>query len=198
MIIWVNGTFGSGKTQTANELSRRIPNSFIYDPENVGYFIRKNIPKQMSKNDFQDFNVWREFNYTMLKTIYDDFSGTIIVPMTIVNPQYFSEIVGRLRDDGVEVHHFTLCASKETILKRLKSRGEGNNSWAAKQIDRCLAGLSHEVFQTHIDTDHLSIDNIVEQIAAATNIQLLPDSRSRMRKRIDRLITKLKYVRFWS
>ncbi|MBQ9717880.1 MAG: tunicamycin resistance protein, partial [Clostridia bacterium] len=38
MILWINGTFGSGKTQTAAELHRRIPDSFVYDPENVGYW----------------------------------------------------------------------------------------------------------------------------------------------------------------
>jgi len=42
MILWINGAFGSGKTATANKLSRKLPNSFIYDPENVGCFIRQN------------------------------------------------------------------------------------------------------------------------------------------------------------
>lgn len=37
MIFWVNGAFGAGKTQTSYELHRRIPNSFVYDPENVGF-----------------------------------------------------------------------------------------------------------------------------------------------------------------
>ncbi|WP_161487968.1 AAA family ATPase [Paenibacillus glacialis] len=192
MIIWINGAFGSGKTQTSSELFRRIPNSFIYDPENTGYFIRKNIPKPIHKGDFQDFVMWRQFNYSMLKTIHDEFSGTIIVPMTIVSPEYFSEIVDRLREDGITVNHFTLCASKNTLLKRLRSRGEGKNSWAARQIDRCIAGLSHEVFQDHLDTDEMSIEDIVEQIAALTNSTLLPDRRSRLRKMIDRFITKLK------
>ncbi|MEI3604813.1 hypothetical protein SPD48_03840 [Pseudogracilibacillus sp. SE30717A] len=47
MIIWVNGAFGSGKTQTAYELHRRISNSFVYDPEIIGFFIGKNIPKEL-------------------------------------------------------------------------------------------------------------------------------------------------------
>ena len=41
MIIWINGAFGSGKTQTAFELHRRIPNLYVYDPENIGSFIKK-------------------------------------------------------------------------------------------------------------------------------------------------------------
>lgn len=128
MIIWVNGAFGSGKTQTAYELQRRIPDSFIYDPENVGFFIRRNIPAEVKKSDFQDYPMWSEINYSMLKHINNNYEGTIIVPMTIVNPQYFEEIVGRLRSDSISINHFALRANKEVIQKRLRSRGERKNS----------------------------------------------------------------------
>jgi deoxyadenosine/deoxycytidine kinase len=33
MLIWLNGPFGVGKTQTAHELSRRLPTSVVCDPE---------------------------------------------------------------------------------------------------------------------------------------------------------------------
>lgn len=49
MIIWINGAFGSGKTQTAYELNRRITDSFIYDPEEAGFLIRKNVPRKFRK-----------------------------------------------------------------------------------------------------------------------------------------------------
>lgn len=91
MIIWINGAFGSGKTQTSYELHRRIPNSVVFDPEKTGFFINKNIPTELSKPDFQDHSVWRELNYTTLKYIASEYNGVIIVPMTLVNPQYFEE-----------------------------------------------------------------------------------------------------------
>jgi deoxyadenosine/deoxycytidine kinase len=37
----INGAFGSGKTTTAQMLKPLIPNSMIYDPEEVGYMLRK-------------------------------------------------------------------------------------------------------------------------------------------------------------
>ena len=45
MIIWINGTFGAGKTTTACELHKRKPNSTVYDPERFGYVLMANIPK---------------------------------------------------------------------------------------------------------------------------------------------------------
>ncbi|MBE4910035.1 AAA family ATPase [Bacillus luteolus] len=194
MIIWVNGAFGSGKTQTSYELHRRIPNSCVYDPENVGFYINKNVPKEIQKADFQDYPIWREINYTMLKNINSEYKGIIIVPMTIVNPVYFDEIIVKLRNDGVTVNHFVLWASKETLKKRLRSRGECKNSWAYNQIDRCMQGLNEEIFQRLIDTNHMTIDSVVETIASEVGITLLPDNRNIFKKKFDRITTQLKQI----
>lgn len=164
MIIWINGAFGAGKTETSIELQKRIPNSFIFDPENTGFFIRENIPKEISLGDFQRYSMWCEFNYSMLSYISNEYSGPIIVPMTLVDLLLFEEIIGRLRSDGVTVHHFTLCASKETLKKRLRGRGEIENSWAEQQIDRCLEGLSKDVFRHQLDTNHVPIEATVDVI----------------------------------
>ncbi len=54
MIVWLNGAFGAGKTTAAYELHRRLENSFVYDPENAGCFLRKNMPEECHTPDFQD------------------------------------------------------------------------------------------------------------------------------------------------
>lgn len=196
MIIWINGAFGSGKTTAVHELHRRIPDSHVYDPENVGYFIWKNAPKSFKQGDFQDYPQWRSVNYDMLKMISDRYDGPIIVPMTLVNPRYFDEIVGRLRADGVEVKHFALLASRETLLQRLRKRGDRSDSWPAQQVDRCVASLSGELFEQHIHTDRLTVEEVIERIASEAGIKLMPDRRSKLRKSIDRLIVTMKHIRF--
>lgn len=198
MIIWINGAFGSGKTQTAFELHRRIPGSYVYDPENVGYFLQKNIPKEIRKGDFQDYTMWREFNYSVLKHIQGTYDGTVIVPMTIVNPQFFDEIIGRLQSDGIRVDHYALCASKEMILKRLRSRGDGKNSWPAKQIDRCISALPDDKFRHHIDTEDKTIEEVADMIGQLSNITLIPDNRSAFSKRMSRALAQLKHIRLLS
>lgn len=115
--------------------------------------------------------------------------------MTIVHPEYFNEIIGRLRHEGRIVHHFTLMASKETLLKRLRTRAEGKNSWAAKQIDRCVEGLSSPIFEDHIQTDNLSIQDVAEYIAARAELPLDPDTRGSLRRFTDRLMVKLNHIR---
>ncbi|MFP7493087.1 hypothetical protein SFC66_04795 [Terribacillus saccharophilus] len=51
MILWINGAFGSGKTQTAIMLKNRLENAYIYDPEEAGFYIRRNMPESMQKSD---------------------------------------------------------------------------------------------------------------------------------------------------
>lgn len=196
MIIWINGAFGAGKTQTAYELHRRLPGSYVYDPENVGYFIRKNVPGKIALGDFQDYPMWRDANYGMLKHLDREYDGIVIAPMTLVRPPYFDEIVGRLREDGAEVHHFALCAGKETLLRRLKGRGEGRESWAAAQIDRCISALSDERFKHHLDTEGCSIADNAERIAELAGVSLQPDGRSAVRKVYDRIRTQIRHIRF--
>jgi len=196
MIVWINGAFGAGKTQTACELRRRCPEAYIFDPENAGYYIRRNLPSSILLDDFQDYPIWRSMNYGMLSHIAASYAGIIIVPMTVVKPAYFAEIAGRLRDDGVDVRHFALCASRETLLRRLRSRGDSSRSWPARQIDRCVEGLRHEVFRHHLDTEHLSVAQAAETIAGMCGLRLLPDNRSALRKSADRAATKLRHIRF--
>lgn len=162
MIIWINGPFGVGKTQTALELNKRILNSFIYDPENIGDFIQKNIPSKIKKEDFQDYKIWRELNYKYIKFLYENYNGTLIIPMTIVDLEYYRDIILELKKAEIKVVVITLIASKETIIKRLANRGDDENSWPANQIDRCLEELKKN--KNSIDTNKISIQEVIDKI----------------------------------
>lgn len=192
MIIWINGTFGSGKTTTAYELEKRVEKAFVFDPESFGYVLMKNIPKSLQKEDFQDFPIWRETNYSLLKQIAINYEGIIIVPMTITNEEYFHEILSRLRQDQIRVKHVTLMASKATIKKRLRSRLEGENSWAYKQAEARLQQLQRPLFKEHVETDDLTVEEVLEKIAQVTGLKLKEEKRNLLRKRMDRFLIKLK------
>ncbi len=97
MIIWINGAFGAGKTTAAYELHRRLPGSFVFDPEEAGFYIRARLPKSLRGSDFQDFPMWRSINREMLAYLAAKHAGPIIVPMTVVNEDYMDELVGALR-----------------------------------------------------------------------------------------------------
>lgn len=165
MIIWINGSFGVGKTETANALHEILPKSHIYDPEQVGYFLWDNFPDEMKrKGDFQDIDIWRSINYDVIKHISHNFDGYIIIPMTIVDPRYYRQIIGRLISDDIKVYHFILTAPKDTVTQRLKNRGEQDNSWAEQQIEKCLKAFENDIHGIKIDTDLISIADTAKLI----------------------------------
>ncbi|MBD2101663.1 AAA family ATPase [Leptolyngbya sp. FACHB-261] len=194
MIIWLNGAFGVGKTQTAFELHSRITDSFVFDPEQLGFALRRVVPPSMHR-DFQDYPVWREFTYQGLRYVAENFTGTIIVPMTVVEPLYYDQTVGMLLGEGLQVHHFTLLASRATILRRLQRRGDGKNAWNTRQLDRCLKSLSDEKFAVHIDTEAKAIETVAEEIAHHVGLDLKPPAWHPLLRPLKRLIVQMGHVR---
>lgn len=194
MILWLNGAFGAGKTQTAYALQRRLPGSYVYDPENAGFFIARNLPGPLEEGDFQDYPMWREFNYRMLEYSAGRYGGDIIVPMTLTNRAYYDELVGGLSRSH-EVWHFILCAEKKTLLRRLAYRLEGRRSWGARQIDRCLRAFDRDIPGVKIHTDRLDVEQVAERVAALAGLTLAEDRRSRPRRLLDRVVTQIRHIR---
>lgn len=194
-MIWINGTFGVGKTATAYELHRRIKDSFVFDPEEAGFYISNNMPKHLGKSDFQDHKMWRTFNHDMLKYILSSYKGVVIVPMTIVNETYMDEILKTLPIAEESIYHYTLMASEKTIRKRLKIRGEIKSGWAIDHIKPNLEALMKPYFKKQVFTDTLNINQVVEHIAADASITLDHNRLSYIKFKIARLKVQLKHIR---
>jgi hypothetical protein len=194
MIIWLNGPFGIGKTQTACELHSRIPNSFVFDPEQIGFALRKVVPSALHR-DFQDHPPWREFTYKSLRYVAENFSGVIIVPMTVVNPLYHDQTVGALVRAGLPLHHFTLVATRATVLQRLRRRGDGRDSWGAHQLERCLESLSAEQFAVHLNTEGKTIEAVAEAIARHVGLELQPPTWLPILRPLKRMIVQIRHIR---
>ncbi len=51
-------------------------------------------------------------------------AGPVITPMTVSDPDGLAEIIGPLRNAGHAVHHVTLLASRDVLLRRRRTRLE--------------------------------------------------------------------------
>jgi deoxyadenosine/deoxycytidine kinase len=171
MIIWINGPFGVGKTRLAIELHAQLSDSFIFDPEEVGFMLRKLTPPSERLADFQDYPLWRELVTKLL--VYSSKSVKhLIVPMTVVNSEYWTEIMGTLKQQNIVVKTIVLTAAKETLIKRLSQRGDEADSWPVQQIDRCLEGLK-QIKAPELSTDALTTSELVQRIARLLRLPLL-------------------------
>ena len=162
-VIWLNGAFGVGKTTIARALAAELPGALMVDPEDIGRMLRRIIPAADRTSDFQDIPSWRRLTVATIESLLRDHPRPLVVPMTVVDPAYFEETVGRLRRDGVAVHHFTLAASPKTIRLRLLWRlsAPWATRWALRRVQRCTSALQSPLFATHIDTENRSVSDIV-------------------------------------
>jgi hypothetical protein len=197
MLVWINGPFGGGKTQTAYEIRRRLPGSIVCDPEVLGRAQHRMMPPA-PRGDFQDLAAWRHGVYEVLDLAVTGSTGSIIVPMTIVEPMYFRETVGRLRDHGHDVRHFALLAQRNTTVRRLRERGLGHavqmiagrnaalrlESFAVSRLDLWLERLQGPEFAEQVWTDHLTITQVADHIAGSAGLPLTPNSDGELRRRL--------------
>jgi hypothetical protein len=218
MLLWINGPFGGGKTQTAHEIQRRLPGSVICDPEHAGFGLRRMLPPELRDtrgrkpliDDFQDLAAWRQGVVEVLDLALTKHDGPVIAPMTVTDSGYFAETVGRLRELGHDVRHFTLLAERGTVIRRLRERGFGHllryaagknaglrrESWAVGQLDHCLERLREPEFAEHLWTDHSTVPKTADRIAVLAGLTLRPNTEGALRTRLRQAQVGLRHIRF--
>jgi hypothetical protein len=147
--------------------------------------------------------------YEVLDLALVEYDGTLIAPMTLLEPNYFDEIIGRLRACGHDVRHFALMAERDTVLRRLRERRFGHvvqlvagrgaprrrETFAVANLDRCLARLSGPEFAEHLWTDRLTIPQVADRIAASVALVLTPNTDGALRGRLRQAWTGAKHIR---
>ncbi|MFF1275206.1 AAA family ATPase [Streptomyces marokkonensis] len=207
MLLWINGPFGGGKTQTAHEIRRRLPGSVICDPEYPGFGLHRMLPPAL-RGDFQDLAAWRQGVVEVLDLALTRHEGVVIAPMTVTDSGHFAETVGRLRELGHDVRHFTLLAERATVLRRLRERGFGHllgsvlgnasprrESWAVQRLDHCLERLREPEFAEHLWTDRTTVPKTADRIAVLAGLTLRPNHEGRLRTRLRQAGVGIRHIR---
>jgi L-rhamnose mutarotase len=116
LIIWLNGTFGVGRTVTAARLLPMIANARLFDPETVGYLLRHHLA-DVPVTDFQDWPAWRPLVVATTAELTEQTGQHLIAPQTVLHAPYWQEIRDGLTARGIEVFHVLLDAD-ETVLRQ--------------------------------------------------------------------------------
>lgn len=120
MIIWVNGTFGAGKSATVRELSRLLPHAHVFEPELVGDALRRGLLPPGAFDgvrDLQDLVAWRRLVPETAAALLEQLpGGPLLVPMTLLRQDYRDEIFGAFAARRIPLHHVTLHC-EETVLR---------------------------------------------------------------------------------
>ncbi|MGK9461817.1 AAA family ATPase [Streptomyces sp. G6] len=145
MIIWINGAFGSGKTTLVAELRARVPTALVFDPESVGDLLGSIVTS--TSGDFQDIPLWRTEVAAIAAGLVLQYRRPLLVPMTLVEKEYVTEIFGLLEKAAVGVEHFFIDAPAEVLAARIDGRTEhpddpeaeaASRTWCKRQIQPCI------------------------------------------------------------
>jgi hypothetical protein len=168
MVVWINGPFGVGKTAVARALRGRIPGAVLFDPEWVGLVLARLTPAGRRTGDFQDLPTWRRWTVRLAVLAERTRRGPVIVPMTVADHRILEETFGELRRRGIDTRHVTLLASRDELRHRI--RGRRGDSWAERQMERCLTNLPRREFGPHLDTDGRSVREVADGVRAVLGV----------------------------
>lgn len=144
MIVWINGTFGVGKTSAARELLALLPGSALFDPELIGAGLRLMLPSEClaGVSDFQELPSWRRLVVDTAAALLSEAPGSLVTPMTLLRQEHRDEIFGGLAARRIPVRHVLLHAD-ETILRERIATLETSGSEPAVVSDRRGWRLNH-------------------------------------------------------
>ncbi|MGK5444573.1 AAA family ATPase [Micromonospora sp. URMC 105] len=140
MIVWLNGAFGAGKTTVAAELCRRLPGARRFDPEWIGGLLRRIRP--VPTGDYQDLAAWRRWT-VRVGGLAARGGQPVVVPMTLLRPDYRAEILDGLRGRRVPVRHVVLRVPADVLRARIDADQieAGAQGWRHRHVDRALVEL---------------------------------------------------------
>jgi predicted kinase len=174
VIIWINGGFGAGKTALAEELHQRLPDAVVYNPEDVGLMLWKQMPPN---DDFQHLPSWRELVVATALSLRKHHADTLIVPMSLIRDAYRAEILGGLADAGEEVLHVFLEADAGVLRKRINARvgipvnpgaDQSAREWALSRVDTAIAAAARQPGGTlMLRSDRLTPVELADEVLAA-------------------------------
>lgn len=166
MIIWISGAYGVGKSTLAEALVSKIENAMIFDAEEVGNAVRENYPGEPYGVIFEDYPLWCEFNYKLLKDLHETFGYNILVPMTLVRQSSRTSIIDRLLADGIDTRLIVLEGSHESIHDRILARGEDEDCWCMENIEMARTGCRSVSGGHLIETDDRSVEELADIVLA--------------------------------
>jgi hypothetical protein len=120
-IIWLNGAFGVGKSTTALELRRLLPDAVLFDPEEVGYMLRRIVPQPRGGFGFQDLPPWRPLVVHTAVELLRHLKAPLVAPMTLLREDYAREIFDGLGARGISVHHVLLHVEEAELRRRIEA-----------------------------------------------------------------------------
>jgi predicted kinase len=168
MIVWLNGNFGAGKTTTARLLQAALP-ARLLDSEHIGYLLRP-IIGDIPCTDFKEWTPWRRLTVDTARHVLDFTGGTLVIPQSVLQHDYWTELMDGFTAHGLPVHAFTLHADRDVFTARVDADTDepAARQWRLDHRDAYETALTAwmRTETTVVDTTHRTPADTADHIRA--------------------------------
>ena len=166
MIIWLDGTYGIGKTAVAEQLKRVLQNKNIKSL-NSDYlymeFIKRNPLSGGGAVPQNNINFLRKFRNEIQEQLVS--SSILIIDMALTQSESKELLFDYLKNEGIEIKHLILTASINTIKKRIENSEKRDKGLAYSYLEQNIHFLNNNYDDAiKIDTENKNSNEIAKEI----------------------------------
>ena len=155
--MWLNGSFGAGKTTTARHLVARSEQWRHFDPEWVGFMLANNLADH-EVTDFQHYPSWRRLVPVVADEVMQFTGQDLVAAQSVLVESYWRELDDGLAGLGHDVFHVVLDADADTLHARIDAdheEPERIRPWRHRHVD---------VYQEALGWLRLAADLVVDTV----------------------------------
>lgn len=167
MIIWIDGTYGVGKTKVAERLYEKLKDNKL-ELVNSDFYYIDIIPKIAiygGGTTPQDNELFLSKFKKIIEQKLKEEKKTVIIDMAITKEKCKKILFDDFKDKYNNIFHFILNASNDNLRKRINNDKKRDKSFAQEHMKENICFLRNN-FEDDIwiDTDNKSVDEVVEEI----------------------------------
>lgn len=167
MIVWLNGTFGAGKTTTGTLLAQRDARLRAFDPEWVGYLLANNLADH-EVSDFQHYESWRRLVPVVADEVVRFTAQSLVAVQTVLDEGYWAELTAGLASLGHEVLHVVLESDDAVMRQRIAADEavQGARQWRLDHLaDYALArAWLMSAADVVVDSSQLTPEEVTDRV----------------------------------
>lgn len=170
MIIWINGTFGVGKSVTANVAHNILwkNKSLIYDPDEDWKLFFENQHIFCGGGTLPQNNITfiKQLRQKIYNLAFNERDKILIIPMAITEKTCKDELLDYLKNKNLQIKHIVLTAKKNTIKDRIKKDITDRDKNIANNFLEPNIKFIESTFPNvnKIDTEEKSIEIVAKEI----------------------------------
>ena len=162
MILWLNGTFGVGKTTTARNIATTTERWRLFDAELVGYMLRAYLD-DVDAEDFQELDAWRRLVPSVAKEIITLTGAELLVVQTVLVERYWRELAEGMEREGLQVFHVLLDCEDSALRARIAGDEDdpGAADWRLSHLDEYRSARAWMIEAADLVVDTTRCDPVV-------------------------------------